>query len=521
MLYRGTRVGSETVSVSNTGSGWLIASSGRLSAPVDLVTTKLELRYGSDWQPQQVLVESVANGSPFMLTSSFGLTTANNELVQNGRRAANSHTVSPRSVVLPANSFAAYEALAARLGSAAAGTRLPIYAVPDVEFGALVDRVTPRRISLPSSAVEVREFAITLTSPTGPIPVQIWIDERSRLVRVALPAASLIAIREDLATVMAREERGRNAGDEDVFIGAAGFNLGATITKPAKATGKLPVVILISGPGPQDRDYSVFGIPIFANIAGALAESGHFVVRYDARGTGRSGGRTENATLAEYGGDVQQIVNWLRRRQDIDDGRIAVVGYGDAGPIALVAAARERRIRAIALVAAPGRSGREVTLEQQDRMLAALSIPEAERAAKSALQRRIVDAVMTGQGWEGLSADTRAQADTPWFKSWLQFDPATAIGKLEQPILIVHGTLDMETPIAHADRLEQLSAARRRVTAVHTRKEIADGVNHLLVPAKTGATSEYDLLETHTVSAAVTGAIGKWLGDMWTSREID
>ena len=40
---------------------------------------------------------------------------------------------------------------------------------------------------------------------------------------------------------------------------------------------------------------------------------------------------------------------------------------------------------------------------------------------------------------------------------------------------------------------------------------IVKGVNHLLVPAKTGEVSEYPSLGGSTVSPAVTSAISEWL----------
>ena len=76
--------------------------------------------------------------------------------------------------------------------------------------------------------------------PASPSVVQVWVDERSRLARVDLPAAALVVIREDLATVLAREEHIKNPGDDSLYIPASGFSLGATITRPAGVTGRAP-----------------------------------------------------------------------------------------------------------------------------------------------------------------------------------------------------------------------------------------------------------------------------------------
>ena len=132
-----------------------------------------------------------------------------------------------------------------------------------------------------------------------------------------------------------------------------------------------PTVVLVAGSGPVDRDETVAGIPIFAQLAGALAERGFLVLRYDKRGVGQSGGRIETATLAGLRGrrgrqsssGWRSATTWIKRR-------IAVAGHSEGGAVALLAAAREKEDRlASSLVAAAGSTGRGSVLEQQRHQL--------------------------------------------------------------------------------------------------------------------------------------------------------
>jgi hypothetical protein len=318
-------------------------------------------------------------------------------------------------------------------------------------------------------------------------------------------------IRDDLSAVLAREDRISRPGDEEVFIPAAGFNLGATVSIPTGAPARAPAVVLVAGSGRQDRDETVFGIPILGQLAGTLADAGYLVVRYDKRGVGLSGGRVESATLDDYATDVVGVVNWLRRRKDVDPDRIAVIGHSEGGAVALLAADRQTRIKAIALLATPGLTGRETTLEQQQHALALSKEPEDDKKAKVALQLRIMEAATTGKGWEAVPPALRQQADNAWFRSWLLFDPSAALKKLDQPILIVQGTLDTQVPPAHADRLEAFSRGRKNSPAAYTRKVVVPGVNHLLVPATTGEVDEYPMLTRKAVSPEIGKAIVEWL----------
>lgn len=503
--------------MARTPTGIRISSVGQLAPPLDLVTSKFEMLYGADGHPQRLTIEGQLRGVPLTMSTSFGVTTAITDVVQGGQRGTVTHDVSPRTIVLPRNFFGAYEALAARLVTLAVGGRVFVYALPEGEVSATIDGITSRRIVTPGGSFELKQYDLSVVTAAGTGRVQVWADANGRLARVVLPAASLVVMRDDLSSVMAREETVRNAGDEDVFIGAAGFNLGATVTRPSAPGGapapteRVPAVVLIGGPGSQDRDEQTYGVPKFGLLAGELSKAGYFVVRYDKRGVGQSGGRPEHAGIVEYAADVSAIVTWLRKRKDINPDRIVLLGYSEGAAVALTAAGKDGKISGVALVAAAGSTGREITLEQQRLSLIRLKEPEAARQAKVGLQNRIIDAVITGKGWESIPQDLRQQADTPWFKSWLLFDPAVAINKLKQPILIVHGALDREVPAPHADRLETAGQARKNVSAARTRKAVAPGVNHLLTAAETGEVEEYDLLGARTIAPQVSSALVEWL----------
>jgi hypothetical protein len=139
-----------------------------------------------------------------------------------------------------------------------------------------------------------------------------------------------------------------------------------------------------------------------------------------------------------------------------------------------------------------------------------MKVPEAEKAEKVALQKQIQAAVIGGTGWETLPEDVRKQADTPWFRSLLLFDPATTMPKLKQPILIIQGDLDAVVQPHHADKLGDLARARKKdagpVEVVHL-----SGLNHILVPATTGDVKEYPELKEKSISPEIASTIATWL----------
>lgn len=125
------------------------------------------------------------------------------------------------------------------------------------------------------------------------------------------------------------------------------------------------------------------------------------------------------------------------------------------------------------------------------------------------LQHRIHAAVLTGKGWDELPPDIRKAAESPWFQSFLAFDPARVMKDIRQPILILQGSLDTQVAPHHAEKLATLANARKKGGAVQL--TMVDGVNHLLVPAQTGEFDEYPDLKDKRVSRKVIETIVEWL----------
>lgn len=464
VFLKGVQIGRELVNVARGPSGWIVTSTGRSDAPLDFTIARFEIKYAPDWQPLELTLEARLRNAVATVRTSFALTTAINEVTQNSKTVSKEDQISAKTVVLPNNVFAAYEALAARLAGATAGTEIPVYVVPQREVKLTIRAVKDQALTGPAGGIRTRRYDVTINNPDRPLDAVLVVDERSRLVRFELPAAGLLVVREDAASVALRPETTRNPTDTDATIAANGFNLAGTLTMPPGVAGRLrhPAVILVGGATPGDRDQVIGGVPVFAQLAKGLADSGHVALRYDRRGAGQSGGRIESATIADYADDILAAVRWLAKRDDVDKKRIVVAGYGDGAAAALLAASRGKEIDGVVTIDAAGSRGADLLLEQQQRVLEGLKLAPEERERRTALQKKIQAAVIAGSGWEGVPEAMRRQADTPWFKSVLTFDPAQTVARVKQPILILHGELDPNIPVSEADRLAALASGRKK-----------------------------------------------------------
>ncbi|MFO7694025.1 MAG: alpha/beta fold hydrolase [Vicinamibacterales bacterium] len=524
VFMQGRLLGSEEAVIAQTADGWIVRGTGRLTAPVDLSTTRFEMRYDREWRPVSLEVDATLRGRPLIMRTTFAGGKAVTDTTQAGQQTQKIDDVSANPVVLPNMFFCAYEALAMRLRGITVPGELKVYIAPQAEILMRVTASSSERIQTAGRPVPATRYALTLENPGNPIQAEAWIDQDGRLLRFSVPAQGLDIAREDIAAVSSRVETMGRANDEQVRIPSAGFTLAATISKPESAPKppapgkapayKLPAVVLVAGSGPVDRDETVAGIPVFAQLANSLADAGFIVVRYDKRGVGQTGGRAESATLLDYAEDVRSIVEFLRKRKDVDRDRVALVGHSEGGLVALQAAssAKSKRVKAVALLATPGTTGGELVLEQQRYLLDKLALADEEKQSRIDLQKKIQSAVVSGKGWEGIPEAYRRQADTPWFGSFLGFDPVKVTARVEQPVLVIQAERDRQVPAPRHGQL-LLDALKGRKKQPDAALVTIDGVNHLFVPAGTGDVDEYAQLQDKRVSPALTETLVPWLRD--------
>lgn len=513
LFFRSQAVGRDEVSVIQTADGWIVRGASRQGPPMDVTTRVAEVIYDSDWRPKSLLIDGVVRGQDVTLKTTFADGKASNVIAVQGVPQTKVDPASPDAVVLPNTFLGAYAALARKLRGQAAGAELRAYIAPQGEVPITVVGVASERIDTPKARIAATRYALVVKNPPpgGDVPLAIWTDAESDLLRMSVPAQQLELAREDISSTASRTVSFSLPGDESVQIPASGFNIAATLTHPPNAAGRLPVLVLIAGSGPLDRDETVAGIPVFGHMARDLAANGFLVVRYDKRGVGQSGGRTEAVTLADYADDVRSILSWLEKRKDVDRKRMGLVGHSEGAGIAMLAAGRDdQRVRAVALLAGFSSTGAAIVLEQQRHLLDRSKADPATRQSKIALQEKIHAAVLSGTGWEGVPDELRRTADTPWFHSFLSFDAATAMKDVKRPILILQGERDTQVLPYHADQIAALARARKKKADVSVVK--LPDVNHLFVAAKTGEVEEYASLGPDArVAEAATSAIATWM----------
>jgi len=288
---------------------------------------------------------------------------------------------------------------------------------------------------------------------------------------------------------------------------AARLRLAGTLTTPPGA-GPFPAVVLVSDLGRQDRDGltpdttalpGLLSYRLLGSLADYLTRHGVAVLRFDDRGVGKSGGANEAATPTQRAADVQAALNFMRTRPEIDLLRLGLVGHGEGANIALLTAAQPLPPAFVIGLGAYGLPGHETLLQQATLAWQAQKMLPAQLDAHQRRQRTLYDlirysinptqtqAIVTNllrQGEPTLSAAAGQQQAaallTPWYRSFLAFDPLENLAAVQCPVLLITGLADEQAPAAqHLAALERelKTGGNRLVTAARP-----VGVNHLLQP---------------------------------------
>ena len=271
--------------------------------------------------------------------------------------------------------------------------------------------------------------------------------------------------------------------------------LSGMLTIPA-GPGPFPAVVLLSDAGPQDRDGTVGEFAPLGLLADFLTRRGVAVLRFDDRGVGKSGG-TPAVTTADLVSDAQAGLNFLRTRPEIDLAHLGLVGHGEGGNVALLAASQPLPPAFVVAMAAYGLPGRDIVVQQQATTLRTLGTENAQIEAATKRQQAMLEIIrqttdnaqaqaivanmlkQNNTAIDNASAQSSAaEMTSARYRYFLAFNPIEKLSAVSCPVLLLNGSSDL-TINADAN-LKALGAGLNKNKNV-TAKKLA-GVNHLFQP---------------------------------------
>lgn len=264
------------------------------------------------------------------------------------------------------------------------------------------------------------------------------------------------------------------AAEVPIALATAEGALAGTLLMPEGAR-KVPVVLLIAGSGPTDRNgngpTAATRNDSLERLAQALAAAGVASVRYDKRGVAASAAAARSEADLRFDDYVRDAAAWVAMlAKDERFFGVTIIGHSEGSLIGMIAA-RESPAKAFVSLAGVVEPAGVVLRRQLAGRLPPDLVPVHEALLQSLEAGRTVADVPPQ-----LAALYRPSVQ-PYLVSWLRRDPAQEIASLTVPCLVVQGDTDLQVRV---DDARALGAAQP-----HCKVVIVPGMNHVLklVPA--------------------------------------
>ncbi len=267
----------------------------------------------------------------------------------------------------------------------------------------------------------------------------------------------------------------------------ANDTLAGTLTYPIGfKKKKAPVVLMVTGSGPQNRDEQVFRHKPFLVLADWLARHGIASLRYDDRGTGASTGNFGDATTADFADDARAGIQFLRNRKEFR--KVGIIGHSEGGAIAFMLGSEAVPDFIVSLA---GPAGRIDTM-----MVAQLNLIGRSQGMTQDMVKTTKDA-----------RNYLKMADkSKWMDYFIDMDLSPYVRKTFCPVLALGGEKDLNVPPSFNTKALEDNLPQNKLNVI----KVYPGLSHLFHHCTTGNPSLAFSIE-ETISPEVLNDISGWI----------
>lgn len=262
-------------------------------------------------------------------------------------------------------------------------------------------------------------------------------------------------------------QEGSKSLETELLLNTPTGNISGTLTI-AEKENKTPVIIIIPGSGAPDRDGNTPPILLtntYKMLSEESAKNGISSLRYDKRGVGKSKTAITSESELRFEDYLDDVTRWISLlKTDNRFSKIILLGHSEGSLIGILAATGAN-ISAFISIAGAGKSADKL-LKEQFKNLPPQLLAESNKIIDNLKVEKPISKVNPQ-----LFSVFRPSLQ-PYLISWIKYDPALEITKLEMPVLLIQGTTDLQVSV---NDVELLSKAKPDAQLV-----IIENMNHLL-----------------------------------------
>jgi hypothetical protein len=352
----------------------------------------------------------------------------------------------------------------------------------------------------------------------GQLVVLTYDTETGRAARIEIPAQKFdVRIKGYTPPVEGEVADAGGYREEQVSVPAPLGPLPGTLTLPEKGEGPFPVVLLLHGSGPNDRDETIGPNKPFRDIAHGLARQGIATLRYDKRTfllkaqffQGGEAAKKAAKILETMGLEAESIddgvaaLDWLAKAKGYETR--FVLGHS-LGAMAAPHVAGRSDVTGVILMAGPGRALDVITREQMIYKLTLVG--KTQEQATLEIDGGIGKLFKQARAGELPDTARIMGATITYWKSMFEFeDVPAAVAALKEPVLLLQGDKDYQVTTVDYELLK--TALESRKGSPHEAHLFKDQ-NHLFMGCPGRSTGAEYMIKGH-MEPKVIETIAAWI----------
>ncbi len=243
-----------------------------------------------------------------------------------------------------------------------------------------------------------------------------------------------------------------------------------------------PALLIIAGSGAIDRNGNNpdQSINLYNQLAEVISESGFVTLRYDKRGTGRSGGDYMSTGLWDLVADAKEAFRYLKEQSFVDKKKVFVIGHSEGAMLA-TEVAKDEDIAGLILLSGAAETLHEAMLYQRGKVIETFQAATGIKGLFFKVLRMVRRVDKQGKRFDqqikrSQTNTIRAQGsvvNARWFREHFEYDVKESLKQVTCPVLAVGGEKDLQSAPEKVFEVEALVQGE-------TDAQIIPKMNHML-----------------------------------------
>lgn len=299
-----------------------------------------------------------------------------------------------------------------------------------------------------------------------------------------------------------------NYTEQEIIIKSGEYSLPGILTLP-KGKKNIPILILVHGSGPQDKNATIGPNQIFRDLAVGLASNGIATLRYDKRTKVYAEKlREKQAGLTvreETIDDVISAISIATKLSEIDTSKVYVLGHSLGGMLAPEIAFESKGVKGIILMAANARPLEDLIVEQTKYILSLDSLTTSEKQQLEIISKQVAKVKSNELTVETASSDLPFNVPASYWIYLKKYNQLEVAKKIKSNILLLQGERDYQVTMTDFNLWKQALSGYKKASFKSYSK-----LNHLFIEGE-GKSKPEEYEHPGNVAEYIITDISEWI----------